>query len=109
VKSTKVASKITTVHFKNVSKQVKTMLKSRDSLRQEWRNAALTLSHDKLSDSFSMPLSTILILLDRLQSELETEAQKHTVSIVYGQILLMLCLVNDVLDLKMIAGGHFKP
>ena len=62
----------------------------------------MTLSHE-----FRTPLSSILMVLENvLQSALKDEARRF-ILLVISQVNLLLCLVNDMLDLKMIEVGRF--
>ena len=57
----------------------------------------MTLSHE-----FRQPLTSTLMLLQTILINSKNEATKETLKIVMTQINLLLCLVNDTLDLKMI-------
>ena len=57
----------------------------------------MTLSHE-----FRQPLTSTLMLLQTILINSKDEATKETLKIVMTQINLLLCLVNDTLDLKMI-------
>ena len=62
----------------------------------------MTLSHE-----FRTPLSSSLMVLEQLlQYELHDQCRRLVLLIV-SQINLLLCLVNDMLDLKMIEMGKF--
>lgn len=65
---------------------------------EELQNTQLTISHE-----FRTPLASILMLLENVLNfpQLEAEASE-TIWMVVQQINLLLCLVNDVLDMKMI-------
>ena len=62
----------------------------------------MTLSHE-----FRTPLSSSLMVLEQLlQYELKDQCRRLVLLIV-SQINLLLCLVNDMLDLKMIEMDKF--
>lgn len=57
----------------------------------------MTLSHE-----LRAPLSSILMLLETVLQSLANEALRETVCVVIAQVNLLLCLVTDMLDLKML-------
>ena len=57
----------------------------------------MTLSHE-----FRTPISSTLMMLESLLRGIVDEAQRHIIFMVISQMNLLLCLVNDILDLKMI-------
>ena len=62
----------------------------------------MTLSHE-----FRTPLSSSLMVLENiLQFEMQA-ACRRLVLLLISQVNLLLCLVNDMLDLKMIEMGEF--
>lgn len=62
----------------------------------------MTLSHE-----FRAPLSSCLMVLENMLQFEMREACKRLVLLLISQINLLLCLVNDMLDLKMIEMGEF--
>ena len=62
----------------------------------------LTLSHE-----FRAPLGSTLMLLESLLRSVLDEAQRRIIVIVVSQINLLICLVNDILDIKMLQNGQF--
>ena len=62
----------------------------------------MTLSHE-----FRTPLQSILLLLQSLLQVVQDESVRKMVWIVISQINLMICMVNDFLDLNMINEGKF--
>ena len=61
-----------------------------------------------ISHEFRTPLASVLMLLDNILnfSQLDPQA-RETLWLVVQQINLLLCLVNDVLDLKLIESARF--
>ena len=57
----------------------------------------MTLSHE-----FRSPLSSTLMLLETILQTIVAESARQLILLVIAQINLLLCLVNDMLDLKMI-------
>ena len=57
----------------------------------------MTLSHE-----FRSPLNSCLMLLESLLMQVVEEALRKMILVLISQINLLLCLVNDILDMKMI-------
>ncbi len=57
----------------------------------------MTLSHE-----FRTPLSSSLMLLESLLQNALEESTREIIRVVISQINLLLCLVSDILDLKML-------
>ena len=62
----------------------------------------MTLSHE-----FRSPLNSTLMLLESLLSRIFDEALQKMITVLISQINLLLCLVNDILDMKMIDEDKF--
>ena len=62
----------------------------------------MTLSHE-----FRTPLSSSLMVLENMMQFEMQESCKRLVLLLISQMNLLLCLVNDMLDLKMIEMGEF--
>ena len=69
----------------------------------------MSLNQMTLSHEFRAPLGSTLMLLESLLRSALDEAQKRIIVIVVSQINLLICLVNDILDLKMVQKGQFVP
>ena len=68
----------------------------------EKRNKSLHLSQMTLSHEFRSPLNSCLMLLESLLMQVFDEAVRKMILVLVSQINLLLCLVNDILDMKMI-------
>ena len=62
-----------------------------------------TISHE-----FRTPLSTALMFLESLLDTLSGE-ERRTIRMIIGQLNLLLCLVQGVLDVNSIANDNFEP
>ena len=61
-----------------------------------------------ISHEFRTPLASVLMLLDNILNFAQLDPQaRETLWLVVQQINLLLCLVNDVLDLKLIESARF--
>ena len=63
----------------------------------------MTLSHE-----FRAPLTSILMILECLLSQIFDKLMREKICLVIAQINLLLCLVSDMLDLKMLEKGVFN-
>lgn len=62
-----------------------------------------------ISNEFRTPLSSVLMLLDSfLNFSNLNEMARETIWLVISQINLLLCLVNDQLDLRLIDLSQFE-
>ena len=61
-----------------------------------------TISHE-----FRAPLSTSLMFIERVLQEMTDPEQIRLLRLVVAQLNLLLSLVHDVLDLKIIESGKF--
>ena len=68
----------------------------------ESKNKSLNLSQMTLSHEFRSPLNSCLMLLESLLMQVVEEALRKMILVLISQINLLLCLVNDILDMKMI-------
>ena len=68
----------------------------------ESKNKSLNLSQMTLSHEFRSPLNSCLMLLESLLMQVLEEALRKMILVLISQINLLLCLVNDILDMKMI-------
>ena len=73
----------------------------------EKQNKTLDLSQMTLSHEFRSPLHSCLMILESLLSKVIEETMRNTVLVLIGQINLLLCLVNDILDMKLIDQSAF--
>ena len=62
----------------------------------------MTLSHE-----FRSPLQSCLMILESLLCKVLDEAMRRKILVLIGQVNLLLCLVNDILDMKMIDQDRF--
>ena len=74
---------------------------------QQKQNKELSLNQLTLSHEFRAPLGSTLMLLESLLRSVHDEAQRRIIVIVVSQINLLICLVNDILDIKMLQIGQF--
>ena len=97
----------TAVYFFDLTDSVKALQLKNELLALEKQNKSLNLSQMTLSHEFRSPLSSCLMLLENLLKIVQEEAWRKTLLVLIAQINLLLCLVNDILDMKMISQDKF--
>ena len=66
------------------------------------------MSQATVSDDVKMPLTSILMLLESLAKICMDYTQNKIIQVIVSQVNLLLCLFNDMIDLKLIENGHFE-
>ena len=97
------------VFFQNMTKHVEQMKIEAQNLEQTNRNATLESYTSTISHEFRTPLSTSLMFLEGILQSTQDGNARHTLQLIISQLHLLLCLVNDVLDIKLIESGKFEP
>lgn len=98
----------TAIHFYDLTSHVKTIKLTSKLLKQEKKNARQTLSPAKLSHDVNQPLMSQLMLLQSLMETMVTESQKSLIMIMIAQTNMLVCLINDILDCKLIELRKFN-
>ena len=62
-----------------------------------------------ISHEFRTPLSTVLMFIESLLTENLSASGRELVIIIISQINLLLSLVNDILDLRLMEENKFVP
>ena len=73
-------------------------------LEEKNRSQSMESFTSTISHEFRTPLSTALMFLESIVHTLPPK-QKRIIKMIIGQLNLLLCLVQGVLDVKMIAMG----
>lgn len=68
----------------------------------------MNLNQLSLSHKVRTPLTTTLMILEGLYSKIEDEAIKRTFMVVISEINLLICLFNDLMDLKLLDSREFS-
>ena len=76
-------------------------------LETKGKNAALVNYQMTISHEFRTPLTTSLMFLESLLIEKLSKSGQKLVKLITMQINLLLCLVNDILDIKLIEENKF--
>ena len=83
------------------------MQRKDELLKIEKQNKSLSLSQMTLSHEFQSPLNSTLMLLESILQGVVDQAMRCMILVLISQISLLLCLVNDILDMKMIEQNKF--
>ena len=78
-------------------------------LEEKNRNESLSSYTSMVSHEFRTPIATSLMFLQQLQ---ETTTDPHSMFIlrlVINSLIFLLCLVNDMIDIKNISVNRFMP
>ena len=92
----------TAIYFYDFTSQIAAMELGSKLLQQEKKNEKLSMSQVTMSHEFRAPLTSTLMMLEGMLAKLTDENLRKITLIVVSQMNLLLCLVNDLLDLKMI-------
>ena len=66
------------------------------------RAAALESYTSTISHEFRTPLSTCLMFLDQMLLQTDDKEHMRVMKLIISQLNILLCLVNDILDIKQI-------
>ena len=98
------------IYFYDFSTQIESMKLQGEIIEQKAKNQSLKESHVAVSHEFRTPLTSSLMLLEGLVGQYEfDEKTLNFLWLIISQINLLLCLVNDSLDIQLIEQGLFEP
>ena len=83
------------------------MKQTNQKLDQKYGKKSSNVFSSTVSQEFKSPLVSSLMFLQILMGEVMGEHAKHMLKIIISQINLLLCLFNDILDLKLIEESKF--
>ena len=96
------------IYFQNMTQLMTQVRLEGQVLKEKNRNESMQSYTSTISHEFRTPLGTSLIFLETLlQTQGLSSSVVSTLKLVVMQLTLLLSLVNDVLDLKMIDKGKF--
>ena len=95
------------MYFTDITHHVESLKLESEVLETKSRNAALANHQMTISHEFRTPLSSSLMFMESLLNEKLAPSGQRLVKIVIQQINLLLSLVNDILDLKLIEENKF--
>ena len=79
-------------------------------IEQKARNESLVESQVTISHEFRTPLTSSLMLLDNLLNNFDlAPGAKEVIWLVISQANILLCLVNDSMDIQLIEHNKFVP
>ena len=96
------------VYFYDFSHHMESMKLQGEVIKQKSRNESLKERHVTVSHEFRTPLTSSLMLLEGIISKYQhSEGALKILWLVISQINMLLCLVNDSLDIQLIEQGLF--
>ena len=78
-------------------------------LEQKNINESMESYTSTISHEFRTPLGTVLMFLETILQQQLPENVANVLKLIASQLNLLLCLVNDVLDIKLIQQQKFEP
>ena len=98
------------IYFQNMTQHINYVRLEGQVLEQRNRNESLQSFTSTISHEFRTPLGTALMFLEQLLTSFNLSSGVITMlTLIINQLNLLLCLVNDVLDMKLIEQGKFDP
>ena len=101
------SSAATAIYFNDMTHHVERLQLESDVLEQKSKHEALVNYQLTISHEFRTPLSSSLMFLESLMNNMLDESSKQIIHIIRQQMNLLLYLVNDILDFKMIEENNF--
>ena len=76
-------------------------------LKQKNHNESLQNYTATISHELRTPISTILMMVESFKPQITDPEHLRIISLIIAQLNLVLCIVQDMLDLKMIESQTF--
>ena len=99
--------KATAIYFYDMTHHIESLKLESEVLEQKNRHESIVNYQMTISHEFRTPLASSLMFLESLLGEQMTTQALHLIKIIISQINMLLCLVNDILDLKLIEENKF--
>lgn len=96
------------MYFYDLTSQIIATQLNSKLLMEEKKNSKLSLSQMTMSHEFRAPLSSMLMILQRLLLGMIDAESRKLILVIISQLNLLVCLVNDILDHKLIEQGKFR-
>ena len=93
------------VYLLNMTQHVKQIRLESQILEEKNRNQSLESFTSTISHEFRTPVSNALMILEQLLEGALEKSIRQILVLVFVQLNMLLCLVNDILDIKMISSG----
>ena len=98
------------VYFQNMTHHANQLQLESQFLKEKNRSESLETYTSTISHEFRTPLSTSLMLLESIMSKTSFNEETFKIlTLIVSQLNLLLSLVNDVLDIKLISVNMFEP
>ena len=95
------------IYFQNMTQYVNQIHLESQILEEKNRNETLESFTSTISHDFRTPLGTSLMFLEQLMSQEFNKGVMTVLNLIVQQLNFLLCLVNNVLDIKMIQQGIY--
>ncbi len=95
------------IHFEDMTEHIKNMRLESQILEEKNKADSLESHTSMISHEFRTPLSTSIMLLEGIVKTLAAGQMLTILLLITNQLNLLLNLVNDLLDVKMIKEGKF--
>ena len=93
------------VYLLNMTQHVTQIRLESQILEEKNRNQSLESFTSTISHEFRTPVSNALMILEQLLEGTLEKSIREILVLVFVQLNMLLCLVNDILDIKMISSG----
>ena len=90
------------IYFQNMTEHMNLIRLESEILEQKNKNESLESFTSTISHEFRTPLATTLMFIEQIMREKLAQSVLDVLNMIINQLNLLLCLVNDVLDMKMI-------
>ena len=96
------------IYFENMTQHVNELRLEAKILEEKNRNQSLESYTSTISHEFRTPLSTCLMFLENLLGQKLSYDALSMLHLIISQLNMLLCMVNDVLDIKMILHKKYE-
>ena len=71
-------------------------------LEEKNKNESLESYTSVISHEFKTPISTSIMLIEQMKENCDDSRNLRFLNLIYGSLCFLLCLVNDIVDMKLI-------
>ena len=96
------------IYFQSMTTHVEQFRLESQILEEKNLNATLESYTSTMSHEFRTPLGTSLTFLEDLMKKDLDPSTLSVLQLITSQLNMLLCLVNDILDLKLIEAGKYE-
>ena len=96
------------VYFEDMTEHVNNLRLEASFLEEKNRNECLESYTSTISHEFRTPLSTSLMFLESMLNQKLSKGALSMLHLIISQLNMLLCLVNDVLDMQLIIHEKYE-